>query len=235
MKLIKKLDFFSHKVSLTMNNKGDIGYKTFIGGLISLLSFFVSIFCGIYFIVRMFNRKDLSVIYSTQMNPFVNLTYSHKLPFLIRVSDTNSLPYVEDERLYYITSSVWFGGSNDTTLSGTASQTSQSLNISKCNLDVHFTEEYKPYFENFENLSSYYCIMPRNYSQTIYGLYGNYYPFSFYSFTFRYCKNTTENNNMCYSYDTIKEKLRSPYLDVIFIDYNIDSLNHNYVKIIELR
>ena len=235
MKLIKKLDFFSHKVSLTMNNKGDLGYKTFIGGLISLLSFFVSIFCGIYFIIRMFNRKDLSVIYSTQMNPFVNLTYSNKLPFLIRVSDTNSLPYDEDEKLYYITSSVWFGGSNDTTLSGTASQTSQSLNISKCNLDVHFTEEYKPYFENFENLSSYYCIMPRNYSQTIYGLYGNYYPFSFYSFTFRYCKNTTENNNFCYSLEDSKTLLRSPYLDVIFIDYTMNSLNHKQVNEMGVR
>ena len=235
MKLIKKLDFFSHKVSLTMNNKGDLGYKTFIGGLISLLSFFVSIFCGIYFIIRMFNRKDLSVIYSTQMNPFVNLTYSNKLPFLIRVSDTNSLPYDEDEKLYYITSSVWFGGSNDTTLSGSASQTSQSLNISKCDLNVHFTEEYKPYFEKFENLSSYYCILPRNYSQTIYGLYGNYYPFSFYSFTFRYCKNTTENNNYCYSLEDSKTLLRSPYLDVIFIDYTMNSLNHKQVNEMGVR
>ena len=208
MKLIKKLDFFSHKVSLTMNNKGDIGYKTFIGGLISLLSFFVSIFCGIYFIIRMFNRKDLSVIYSTQMNPFVNLTYSNKLPFLIRVSDTNSLPYDEDERLYYITSSVWFGGSNDTTLSGSASQTSQSLNISKS---------------------------PRNYSQTIYGLYGNVYPFSYYSFTIRKCKNTTENNNYCYSLEDSKTLLRSPYLDVIFIDYTMNSLNHKQVNEMGVR
>ena len=105
------------------------------------------------------------------MNPYINLTYSNKLPFLLRISDTNSLPYDEDNKLYYITSSVWFGGSNDTSLLGTASQTSQSLNISKCNLDIHFTDEFKSYFDKFENLSSYYCLLPRNYSQTIYGLY----------------------------------------------------------------
>ena len=36
MKIIKKLDYLSHKVTLTMNDKGEIGYKTFIGGLLSL-------------------------------------------------------------------------------------------------------------------------------------------------------------------------------------------------------
>ena len=169
------------------------------------------------------------------MDPFINLTNSHKMPILLRISDTNSLAYEEDEKLYYITSSVWFGGSNDTTLSGSASQTSQSLNISKCDLNTHFTDEFKKYFEKFENLSSYYCIKPRNYSQTIYGLYGNYYPFSFYSFTLRYCKNTTENDNFCYSIDIIKEKLRSPYLDVIFIDYTMNSLNSKEVKEISIR
>ena len=235
MKIIKKLDYLSHKVTLTMNDKGEIGYKTFIGGLLSLISFFLSIFCGGYFLIRMFHRKDLSVVYSTQMNPFVNLSYSHHLPFLLRVSDTNSLPYDEDERLYYITSSVWFGGSNDTSLSGSAAQTSQSLNISKCDINLHFTDEFKPYFQDFANLSSYYCIMPRNYSQTIYGLYGNYYPFSFYSFTFRYCKNTTENNNYCYSLEENKEKLRSPYLDVILVDYTMNSLNHKKVNEISVR
>ena len=235
MKFIKRLDYLSHKVTLTMNDKGDIGYKTYFGGLISIISFFFSIFCGIYFLLRMFHRKDLTVIHSTNMDPFINLTNSNNLPFLLRVSDTNSLSYNEDEKLYYITSSVWFGGSNDTTLSGSASQTSQSLNISKCDLNTHFTDEFKKYFEKFENLSSYYCIKPRNYSQTIYGLYGNYYPFSFYSFTLRYCKNTSENENFCYSMDTIKEKMRSPYLDVIFIDYTINSLNSKQVKKISIR
>ena len=235
MKFIKEIDFLSQKVSLTINNNGDKSYKTFFGGIISFLTFFISIICGAYFIIRLFHRRDMTVIYSTEMNPFVNITNSHQLPFLLRLSDTNSLPYENDEKMYYITSSVWFGGSNDTSLIGTASQYSQKLKISKCDLNVHFTKEYRKYFENFQNLSTYYCIEPRNYSQTIYGLYGNSYPFSYYSFTLRYCLNTTENNNSCYSINNIKEYIRSPYLDVIFIDYNIDSLNQNEVKKMELR
>jgi hypothetical protein len=235
MKYIKEIDFLSQKVSLTINNEGDKSFKTLFGGLISFLTFFVSIFCGTYFLIRLFKRRDMTVIHSTFTDSFVNITNSHQLPFLLRLSDTNSLPYENDEKIYYITSSVWFGGSNDSSLIGTASQYSQKLNISKCDLNIHFSDEYKSYFQNFKNLTTYYCINPRNYSQTIYGLYGNSYPFSYYSFTLRYCLNTTENNNSCYSISDIKNYIKSPYLDVIFIDYNIDSLNHNDVKKIDLR
>ena len=41
----------------------------------------------------MFLRKDTSVIHSTNINPYVNLTYSHKLPFILRLTDKNSLPF----------------------------------------------------------------------------------------------------------------------------------------------
>ena len=235
MKYIKEVDFLSHKVSLTINDKGDNCFKTFFGGIISFLTFFISIICGTYFLIRLFKRMDMSVIHSTEMNSFVNITNSHQIPFLLRLSDTNSLPYENDDKLYYITSSVWFGGSNDSSLIGTSNQYSQKLKISKCDLNIHFTEEYKSYFENFQNLNTYYCIEPRNYSQTIYGLYGSSYPFSFYSFTLRYCLNSTENNNSCYSISDIKTYIKSPYLDVIFIDYNLDSLNQNEVKTIHLR
>ena len=143
MKYIKEVDFLSHKVSLTINDKGDNCFKTFFGGIISFLTFFISIVCGIYFLIRLFKRMDMSVIHSTKMNPFVNITNSHQIPFLLRLSDTNSLPYENDEKIYYITSSVWFGGSNDSSLIGTSNQYSQKLKISKCDLNVHFTEEYK--------------------------------------------------------------------------------------------
>ena len=60
-------------------------------------------------------------------------------------------------------------------------------------------------FKNFTDLNSYYCLESRNYSQIIFGLYGNNHPFSYYSLFFRYCQNTTENNNSCYSVEEIKK------------------------------
>ena len=91
--LISKCDYLSHKVSLTLNEKGDVGYKTFIGGLISIISIIISIICILFFIIKMFKRDDIYINHSTYINPYINLTYSHKLPFLIRLTNTNSEPY----------------------------------------------------------------------------------------------------------------------------------------------
>ena len=232
--IIINCDLFSHNATLTFNEKGDTGYKTFIGGIISIISTIFSILNVFYFIQRIFSRKDITILTSTQINPFVNLTYSHKLPFLIRLTDTNSIPYEDDEKLYYITASIWYGGSNDSSLLGIAPQNSVSLNISKCDINKHFNNEFKDYFRNISDLNSYYCLEPRNYSQTIYGLYGNIYPFSYYSFTVRYCQNSTENNNICYSIDDIKERLDFNFLDIIFIDNIVNSfekkVNEIYIR-----
>ena len=225
--LITKCDILSHKVSLTFNEKGDISYKTFIGGLISIVLIGNTTICIFYFIFRMFKRDDIYIINSTFINPSINLTYSHKLPFLLRLTDTNSIPYNEDERLYYITASIWYGGTNDSNLSYSATQYSVSLNVSKCDINKHFTDEYKEYFKNISDLNTYYCLEPRNSSQTIYGLYGNIYPFSYYSFTARFCKNSTENNNSCYSLEKIEDIIEYSFLDVIFIDFTTNSFKNN--------
>ena len=58
---------------------------------------------------------------------------------------------------------------------------------------------------------------------------------SYYSFTVRYCLNKTENNNSCYSIDETKTQLQVPFLDIIFIDYTIDSLKQSNVKNIYIR
>ena len=235
--VIKKIDFLSHKATLTFNRKGETGYKTFIGGLISIICLFFSFICSFYFLYRMFSRKDASVIHSTNINPYVNLTYSHKLPFILRLTDTNSLPFEDDERKYYITASIWQGGTNDTSLSANAEQKSVSLNIGKCDINKHFSEEYKKYFEDFKDLNTYYCIEPRNSSQTIYGIYGNIYPFSYYSFTARYCRNTTENNNFCEPTEEIQSTFNDLglFLDVIFIDYTFNALKKKNIKELFIR
>jgi hypothetical protein len=58
----------------------------------------------------------------------------------------------------------------------------------------------------------------------------NIYPFSYYSLTLRYYKNTTENNNSCYSIDYIKNKMRDIYLDLIFINYTLHSEKEKNIK-----
>ena len=58
------------------------------GGIISLISIFCSFSLCSYFLYRLFKRKE--IIHSTETNYFINNTLSHKMPILLRLSDTNS-------------------------------------------------------------------------------------------------------------------------------------------------
>ncbi len=72
--LIRKCDFVSNKITLTFNEKGETRNKILIGGIISLFFIIIIIIYSFYLFILLFYRKDLSVIHSTQINPFINLT-----------------------------------------------------------------------------------------------------------------------------------------------------------------
>ena len=226
---IKKLDFFFKKSTLTFNRKGELGYKTFIGGLISLFALIFIISFSFHFIYKMLIKKDSFINKSTTINPYINITYSHKLPFLLRLTDKYSHPFENDEKLYFIKASFYYRENNNKNIL-INDQKYISLKIEKCNINKHFSNEYKDYFHNFNNINSYYCLDLRNSSQTIYGIYDDKNPFSYYSFNLEYCHNSTENNNSCYSINEIKNKFNNLFLDFIFLDYSIDSLNKKDVK-----
>ena len=233
--LIKKCDFLSYKVSLTLNRKGETGYKTFFGGIISLISLFISMFFSLYFLNKMITRKDFIITKSTEYNPNLNLSYSYKLPFLLRLTDNNSIPFNEEEKLFHISASIVFGGSDKNILLKDEKENSKSLRFEKCDINQHFFEEFRKYFINFPNLNTYYCLKKRDYTENIYGIYKNSNPFSYYSFNLNYCYNSIENNNTCYSISDIKNKINNLFLDIVFVDYSFDLLNKKSFKEVFIR
>ena len=104
MKILKKLDFLSRSACFTFNERGETTYKTLIGGIISLISIFCSFSLCSYFLYRFFKRKE--IIHSTETNDFINNTLSHKMPILLRLSDTNSYEYKNADYIYNITLKV---------------------------------------------------------------------------------------------------------------------------------
>ena len=222
MKYIKKLDFLSCSAKFTFNESGETKYKTIIGGIISFLSIFGSCGLCIYFLLKFFDRNEASVVHSTQTDIYINNTISHKMPILLRLSDTNSKTFDNPEKIYNITLKVWHGGSNDST---TLLQTYEDVEMEKCDINKHFNGEFKKIINDIDNINTYFCPIQRNYNQTLYGIYGSIYPFSYYSFTIRFCKNSTENN-FCYPLEYSVNLLQESYLDVVIIDYTLDSLNH---------
>ncbi len=106
MKILKKLDFLSRSACFTFNERGETTNKTLIGGIISLISIFCSFLLCSYFLYRFFKRKETWVIHSTETNDFINNTLSHKMPILLRLSDTKSYEYKNADYIYNITLKV---------------------------------------------------------------------------------------------------------------------------------
>ena len=222
MKYIKKIDFLSRSANFTFNEKGDTTYKTMIGGIISFITIFGSFGLCIYFLLKFFDRNKVTVVHSTQTDIYINNTISHKMPILLRLSDTNSKTFDNPNKIYNITLRVWHGGSNDSIF---LPQTYEDVKMEKCDINKHFNGKFKNVINDLDNIDTYYCPIQRYYNQTLYGIYGSIYPFSYYSFTIRFCKNSTENNS-CYPLDYSINLLQESYLDVVIIDYTLDSLNH---------
>ena len=104
-------------------------------------------------------------------------------------------------------------------------QNTNDIIVEKCNISKHFGP-YQELFSQIEDLNTFFCATPRLSNQTIYGQYGNIYPFGYYHFYVYMCLNQSESDR-CYKNETIMQLLSNTYLEMRTVDYSINSLNTN--------
>ena len=229
MKLIKKIDFLYQEAHFTFNKNGDTGLKTVFGGILSLITILLSIFVSFYFIIRLLLKKDATVILSTKQDSNINLLYSYKLPFLFRLSNSVSYP-LENLKIYEVKANYWYNLPN--TNDNITIQQYTNITFKKCNIYEHFNE-FKKYFINENDLESFFCLAPRDENITFFGSYGDINPFSLLHFDFFICNNETMKNQ-CLSKEKIKTILNDAYLDLRYINFNVES-NKKIVKSIAIK
>ena len=226
MELIKKIDFLYQEAHFTFNKSGDIGLKTLFGGTLSLLAILFSIFVSFYFILILLLKKDATVIVSSKLDSNINLLYSNKLPILFRLSDRVSTP-LKDFDLYELRVNYWYYNPNISTI-----QQYTNLTFKKCNIYEHFNE-FKKYFINDKDLDSFFCLDARNENETLFGFYGDTNAFSYFQFEYFLCNNKTTNNK-CLPKEEIITILNDAYLDLRYVNYNVES-NKKNVKSISIK
>ncbi len=226
MELIKKIDFLYEEAHFTFNKRGDIGLKTFIGGTLSLIAILLSIFVSFYFILILLLKKDPTVIVSSKLDSEINLLYSNKLPILFRLSDRVSTP-LKDFDLYELRVNYWYYNPNISSI-----QQYTNLTFKKCNIHEHFNE-IKNYFINDKDLDSFFCLDARNENETLFGFYGDTNAFSYFQFEYFLCNNKTTNNK-CLPKEEIITILNDAYLDLRYVNYNVES-NKKHVKSISIK
>ena len=212
MDYIKKFDFISYKAHFTFNDKGDKRYKTLMGGILSLISLIISFSFITYFLYRLIYKEDASIMFYSERDSNINISYSYKLPFMFRLSDSYSIA-LKQQNLYNISLLVWYSYIDNKT--NQLIQNYDKIIVEKCNIDKHFNE-YKNYFNNIPDLNSYFCPRERLNNQSLYGIYGDHKPFIYYVFYFSKCNNLT-NNNLCLEESIIDNKLTDIYLDIKYL------------------
>lgn len=231
MELLKSLDFLSTEAKLTFNKRGEIRHKTIIGAIFSILSVSVTLGLGIYFFYEFISKNNKSLITSSTSSNTLNLTDSHNIPFLFRLTDPKNKPYPQAERLYKIALKFWHSSDQDTNQN--TEQTTDDISIETCNINKHFGK-YKNLFLNISDLDTFFCAVPRNYNQTIYGLYGDTNPFGYYHFYVYMCLNQS-SDDICFDEKEVRKTLSNTYLEIRSVDYSIDNQNTVQVAIPNIR
>ena len=217
MKIIRELDYLSYKAHLTFNDKGDKRYKTIFGGILSLISMIISFSFICYFLLKLINKEDTTIIFNEERDLKINMTTSHLLPLMLRLSDTYSNP-INHNNTYNITLLVWYSYFDE---KHNLLQNYDEIIVEKCNINKHFGE-YKKYFYNIPDLETYFCPKQRLYNQTLYGTYGEQNEYKYYMFYISKCSNDT-NNNLCLTNELIDSSLSMSFLDIKYLSYSLDS------------
>jgi hypothetical protein len=226
MNCLTNCDYISYKAHFTFNDKGDKRYKTLMGGILSLISLIISFSFITYFLYRLIYKEDASIMFYSERDSNINISYSYKLPFMFRLSDSYSIA-LKQQNLYNISLLVWYSYINNKT--NQLIQNYDKIIVEKCNIDKHFNG-YKNYFNNIPDLESYFCPRERLNNQSLYGIYGDHKPFIYYVFYFTKCNNLT-NNNLCLTNEEINNYLSNAYLDLKFLSYSVNSFNHKNSKL----
>lgn len=213
--LINRFDYLSHEVKLTINQK-ETRLKTLCGGMLSILSVvMMSAFC-LFFFIKLIQKDNTYVTISSESSYNSSIFDSNNYPFLIRLTDKENKPFSNPDQIFKIYLKYWYGGSNSLE---NVKQKTVDIKMEPCDLNKNFGN-YRDKFEDITDLSTFYCAIPRSENETIFGRYGNIYPFGYYHFYVTMCIDSPD----CLDFKEIKKITENVYLDFRTVDYTIDNM-----------
>ena len=149
MDFFKQFDFLSTEAKFTFNKNGETRVKTFIGGIISIISVLASLGLSLYFFAVFVSDNNQSIISSSKFDSTVYLTDTSEVPLMFRLSDTRNLPYKESDKMYKIGLNYWYVTSNTST---TIVQDYVAINVEHCDINKHFgkyNKVFRPSLQEF--------------------------------------------------------------------------------------
>ena len=215
--LFIKLDFLGTKPCFTVN--GNENYKTYFGSLMSIITFFLVSYFFLYFSIQIITHKNpklITSIYNDEIPPKIKIKKKN-FAFGFGLQTLNYDNFM-DESIYTveIIKSI-------VTLNKDGSNNEQQIIINKTKCNQNEFDSIPDYFKGIP-IEKLYCIDTEEIT-----LGGEHKAniWIYYTIKFLMCKNSTENNNSCYSIDVINKYLEGGYLGIFMSDINIIPTNYS--------
>ena len=217
------LDSFG--VTMSFYVKGYRDYRSHLGGLVTIIIYFVTVICIFIFARKLLIKSNPTVNTASAVYPHPKkIYYPDDFFFMFSVS-VESIPFI-DEKIYRPVGFIRYKGN------GTEEVLKQNISLDICS-NV-FNESYK-YYDSIKhlNLSKFYCIsLEKNLNNGIekedlfinecWGHDG----FQMFQVKVYNCQAIAENESECASFDEIRTKLESPIISYYYLNNYIDTNNY---------
>ena len=225
---LKSIDLIGNTPELLL--KSQSRYKTNVGALLTLIVYSCGAALMMYFLVRVFSRSNFVVVASQEFDDRALYDYNGiQQPFLI----TNSYGYAFDKELEDRMLSIYIEYFY-TFKDGSFEQKNFFFKLERCDINKHFPK-HREIFEKLPLLDRHYCIPLDAFDFQLYGYYGSN---NVYSATMTYvdrCVNGKWGKTNCAAETEIRETLQTMYMQLSFIDYNINNNNIESPGVMYLR
>jgi hypothetical protein len=210
------IDIFGYEPNLEI--KKSKSFKTPFGGILSIL-----ILITILYVIWFFGNE---IIFKRKPS-LITTIYNDANPLRINLTDDNfivALGLQNPDYSGYINESIYYlDVQHITMLRKDGITTFETIDIKTIPCNQKNITLLPDYFSQVE-LNNLYCIRETNtymkgdFGQSVW---------SYLQFSFKRCKNSTENNNHCKSEDEISRRLDGGYFGLFVSDTNIDTTNIN--------
>ncbi len=223
LNLVRSSDFLGHSLNIRINREN--GYKSFFGGLLSIIIILLSMLMIFYIGLEIFLKREPIVLNSkiqnTDFGPY-NLTFKSEIQFFIGLEYSNFT--------YYIDNSIYTVSAEESTVeyieAGNSTNqiiTTRKLNLKKCS-EIYSNTDLEE--ESLKiPLDLFVCVDPKEKAQ-IQGFWGNKVSKSV-KVKLEKCQNRTDSNVTCKSKKEIDDYIQNGVLSIYTSDYLINQKNLN--------
>jgi hypothetical protein len=210
----KSLDLLGPDVKLTI--QGHSSYKTFIGGVLTILLVMLSILAFFAFGMDIIQKREPSILYTKYLNKSSTYNVNESFVMMFAIVDQLGVPLLDQEKKFdFYLDAIQI----NTTSNSDQKLISRRFQLRKCDPSI-YPKEVSEY--TLVNISNYWCV-PKGYNESLWGSFGG--DAQTFRIELALCNNKT-SGGICWDAERIYKSLPVFNLHYVIQDAILDGYNY---------